>query len=68
MPASLLKDLLEHFSALPPGNKEATSDIISDAYEYLSKQFAEFKTSLARMRQAEDNLRHIMYNGGWLEN
>ena len=41
LPDSLLKDLIEHFSALHLGNKQAASDIIGDAYEYLIKQFAD---------------------------
>ena len=41
LPDDLLKDLVEHFSALPLGNTVAKSDIIGDAYEYLIKQFAD---------------------------
>jgi type I restriction enzyme M protein len=41
LPDALLKDLIEHFSALPLGNSHVTSDIIGDAYEYLIKQFAD---------------------------
>jgi len=41
LPDALLKDLLEHFSALKLGNRHAASDIIGDAYEYLIKQFAD---------------------------
>ena len=41
LPDPLLKDLLEHFSALHLGNRPVTSDIIGDAYEYLIKQFAD---------------------------
>ncbi len=41
LPDPLLKDLIEHFSALRLGNKNVTSDIIGDAYEYLIKQFAD---------------------------
>jgi type I restriction enzyme M protein len=37
----LLKDLIEHFSALNLGNANVKSDIIGDAYEYLIKQFAD---------------------------
>jgi len=41
LPDDLLKDLVEHFSALPLGNKVAASDIIGDAYEFLIKKFAD---------------------------
>ena len=41
LPDALLKDLIEHFSALRLGNRRATSDIIGDAYEYLIKKFAD---------------------------
>ena len=41
LPDALLKDLIEHFSALPLGNKNVSSDIIGDAYEYLIKKFAD---------------------------
>ncbi|MDD2128354.1 type I restriction-modification system subunit M [Pseudomonas sp. 17391] len=38
---SLLKDLIEHFSKLPLGNKNVSSDLLGDAYEYLIKKFAD---------------------------
>ena len=38
---ALLKDLIEHFSKLPLGNKNVTSDLLGDAYEYLIKKFAD---------------------------
>lgn len=38
---ALLKDLIEHFSALPLGNKNVNSDLLGDAYEYLIKKFAD---------------------------
>ena len=41
LPDHLLKDLIEHFSALHLGNQRVTSDIIGDAYEYLIKKFAD---------------------------
>lgn len=41
LPDPLLKDLIEHFSALRLGNTNVTSDVIGDAYEYLIKQFAD---------------------------
>nr|WP_241770189.1 class I SAM-dependent DNA methyltransferase [Pseudomonas aeruginosa] len=37
----LLKDLIEHFSKLPLGNKNVSSDLLGDAYEYLIKKFAD---------------------------
>ena len=41
LPDDLLKDLIEHFSALPLGNRSVHNDVIGDAYEYLIKQFAD---------------------------
>jgi type I restriction enzyme M protein len=41
LPDALLKDLLEHFSALSLGNDYVASDVMGDAYEYLIKQFAD---------------------------
>ncbi len=41
LPDPLLKDLIEHFSALRLGNRRVASDIIGDAYEYLIKKFAD---------------------------
>jgi type I restriction enzyme M protein len=41
LPDDLLKDLLEHFSALSLGNQRVASDVMGDAYEYLIKQFAD---------------------------
>lgn len=41
LPDELLKDLLEHFSALSLGNARIASDVLGDAYEYLIKQFAD---------------------------
>jgi len=41
LPDDLLKDLIEHFSALPLGNSSVRNDVIGDAYEYLIKQFAD---------------------------
>ncbi|MBW4528513.1 MAG: type I restriction-modification system subunit M [Phormidium tanganyikae FI6-MK23] len=41
LPDELIKDLLEHFSALNLSNKRVTSDVMGDAYEYLIKQFAD---------------------------
>lgn len=38
---ALLKDLIEHLSQLPLGNRNATSDVLGDAYEYLIKKFAD---------------------------
>lgn len=41
LPDALLKDLVEHFSALSLGNDHVASDVMGDAYEYLIKQFAD---------------------------
>ena len=41
LPDELLKDLIEHFSALPLGNERVASDVMGDAYEYLIKKFAD---------------------------
>ena len=41
LPDALLKDLIEHFSALRLGNKRIASDVIGDAYEFLIKKFAD---------------------------
>ena len=41
LPDELLKDLVEHFSALSIGNGLVNSDVMGDAYEYLIKQFAD---------------------------
>ena len=38
---ALLKDLIEHYSRLPLGNKQVRSDVLGDAYEYLIKKFAD---------------------------
>lgn len=37
----LIKNLIEHFSKLPLGNKNVSSDLLGDAYEYLIKKFAD---------------------------
>lgn len=41
LPDDLLKDLLEHFSKLPLGNRVVQNDVMGDAYEYLIKKFAD---------------------------
>jgi type I restriction enzyme M protein len=41
LPDSLLKDLLEHFSKISLGNRNVTTDIIGDSYEFLIKKFAD---------------------------
>ena len=38
---ALLRDLIEHFSRLSLGNKQAQADILGQAYEYLIKKFAD---------------------------
>ncbi len=41
LPDALLKDLIEHFSALNLSNARVASDVIGDSYEYLIKKFAD---------------------------
>jgi len=41
LPDSLLRDLIEHFSAIPLGNQAAAGDILGQSYEYLIKKFAD---------------------------
>lgn len=41
LPDELLKDLIEHFSALSIGNSRVASDVMGDAYEFLIKKFAD---------------------------
>jgi type I restriction enzyme M protein len=41
LPDKLLRDLIEHFSALSLGNSVAEADILGQAYEYLIKCFAD---------------------------
>lgn len=36
-----LKNLIEHMSALPVGNRNYSADVMGDAYEYLIKKFAD---------------------------
>jgi type I restriction enzyme M protein len=38
---TILKDLIEHFSKLPLGNRNVSSDLLGDSYEYLIKKFAD---------------------------
>ena len=38
---ALLRDLIEHFSKLPLGNKAARADVLGQSYEYLIKKFAD---------------------------
>ena len=38
---ALLKDLIEHFSRISFGNKNISSDVLGDAYEFLIKKFAD---------------------------
>jgi type I restriction enzyme M protein len=38
---ALLRDLIEHFSRLPLGNRQARADVLGQAYEYLIKKFAD---------------------------
>jgi len=41
LPDELIKNLIEHFSALPMGNSRVTAHVMGDAYEYLIKKFAD---------------------------
>lgn len=41
LPNELLKDLIEHFSALDLKSDRVASDVMGDAYEYLIKKFAD---------------------------
>jgi type I restriction enzyme M protein len=41
LPDELLKNLIEHFSALGLGNARVASDVLGDGYEYLIKKFAD---------------------------
>ena len=41
LPDELLKDLIEHFSALPLSNGQVANDVMGDAYEFLIKKFAD---------------------------
>ena len=45
----LLKDLIEHFSALLLGNATVRNDVIGDAYEYLIKKFADATNKKAEL-------------------
>lgn len=41
LPDELLKNMIEHFSALGIGNTRVAGDVMGDAYEYLIKKFAD---------------------------
>jgi type I restriction enzyme M protein len=41
LPDALMRDLIEHFSAINLGNQVAKADILGQAYEYLIKKFAD---------------------------
>ncbi|MDO8691274.1 MAG: class I SAM-dependent DNA methyltransferase, partial [Dehalococcoidia bacterium] len=47
LPDSLLRDLIEHFSSIPLGNREAQADILGQSYEYLIKKFADLTNKKA---------------------
>jgi type I restriction enzyme M protein len=47
LPDSLLRDLIEHFSAISLGNKDAQSDVLGQSYEYLIKKFADLTNKKA---------------------
>ncbi len=44
---ALLKDLIEHFSALNLGNESCEADVLGQAYEYLIKKFADLTNKKA---------------------
>jgi len=44
---ALLKDLIEHFSALSLGNEMCKADVLGQAYEYLIKKFADLTNKKA---------------------
>jgi type I restriction enzyme M protein len=44
---SLLRDLIEHFSSISLGNKDAQSDVLGQSYEYLIKKFADLTNKKA---------------------
>ncbi len=47
LPDSLLRDLIEHFSRITLGNREAQADILGQSYEYLIKKFADLTNKKA---------------------
>jgi type I restriction enzyme M protein len=47
LPDSLLRDLIEHFSAIALGNSAAQTDILGQSYEYLIKKFADLTNKRA---------------------
>jgi type I restriction enzyme M protein len=47
LPDSLLRDLIEHFSRIPLGNRAAQADILGQSYEYLIKKFADLTNKKA---------------------
>lgn len=44
---ALLKDLIEHFSALDLGNENCRADVLGQSYEYLIKKFADLTNKKA---------------------
>ncbi len=44
---ALLKDLIEHFSALKLGNENCRADVLGQSYEYLIKKFADLTNKKA---------------------
>ncbi len=57
---ALLKDLTEHFSALPLGNRNVSSDLLGDAYEYLIKKFADDSGHTAAEFYTNRTVVHLM--------
>ncbi len=60
LPDALLKDLIEHFSALNLGNQRITRDVIGDAYEYLIKKFADATNKKAGEFYTPRSVVHLM--------
>jgi type I restriction enzyme M protein len=60
LPDPLLKDLIEHFSALRLGNRRVASDIIGDAYEFLIKKFADDSGHTAQEFYTNRTVVHLM--------
>jgi type I restriction enzyme M protein len=60
LPDHLLKDLIEHFSALSLGNSRVASDIIGDAYEFLIKKFADATNKKAGEFYTPRSVVHLM--------
>lgn len=60
LPDSLLKDLIEHFSAKSLGNSEVGNDILGQSYEYLIKKFADMSNKAAGEFYTPRSVVHMM--------